>query len=108
MTDPHHHDDHHGPSVQTYLVIFAALAVFTLVSFVANGLARRDPPTITPEVSFTVILAVAVIKAGLVGLYFMHLKLDWGRVGFMIIPAFILATMMMFVLLPDIVLAWRQ
>jgi cytochrome c oxidase subunit 4 len=104
MSDPHDH----GPTVTTYLVIFGALSVFTIVSFVANGMARADPPIITTHTSFAIILGVAIIKAALVGLYFMHLKFDWNRVGFMIVPAFILAVMMMFVLMPDIVLAWRQ
>jgi cytochrome c oxidase subunit 4 len=108
MTDPHPAGEHHGPTVMTYIVIFAALAVFTIISFVANGLTRTDPPLLGTHTSFAIILSVAVIKATLVGMYFMHLKFDWGRVGFMIVPAFILAVMMMFVLMPDIVLAWRQ
>jgi cytochrome c oxidase subunit 4 len=57
--------------------------------------------------SFALILGVAVVKATLVGMYFMHLKLDWGRLYFLIVPAFILGTMMMIVLMPDIVLGWR-
>jgi hypothetical protein len=36
----------------------------------------------------------------------MHLKFDWGKLYFMIVPAFILGAMLAFVLLPDIVLAW--
>lgn len=99
------HDDHHGPTVLNYMVIFAALSIFTIVSFVVNTMQRQE--VISAEISFIVILVVAIIKAALVGAYFMHLKFDWNRVGFMIIPAFILAIMMMFVLLPDIVLAWR-
>ncbi|HXG09311.1 MAG TPA: cytochrome C oxidase subunit IV family protein [Gemmataceae bacterium] len=109
MTHPHHPDAshaHEGPTVTAYLVVFGALSVFTIVSFIVNGAARSG--TITHFTSFLIILGVAVVKAGLVGAYFMHLLLDWKRVGFMIIPAFILATMIMFVLLPDFVLAWRQ
>jgi cytochrome c oxidase subunit 4 len=63
--------------------------------------------TITYGMSFVLILSVAIIKATLVGLYFMHAKYDWGRIYFLIIPAAILATMMMIVLMPDIVLGWR-
>ena len=37
----------------------------------------------------------------------MHLKYDWGKVFFMMIPAVILATMMIMVFLPDTVLAWH-
>jgi hypothetical protein len=38
----------------------------------------------------------------------MHLKWDWGRLYFLIIPVFILGAMMMMVLLPDLVFAWTR
>jgi cytochrome c oxidase subunit 4 len=101
------HDEHHGPNVKSYLVVFGALSVFTGLSFLFNSMARREPPIITHTQSFLLILGVAIIKATLVGMYFMHLKFDWGRLYFLIIPAFILGTMMMIVLMPDIVLGWR-
>jgi cytochrome c oxidase subunit 4 len=106
--DTQHAEGHHGPDVQAYLIVFSALSVFTILSFAFNGAARMEPPLISHTTSFLLILSVAVIKACLVGAYFMHLKLDWGRVYFMIIPALILGTMMMIVLLPDIVLAWMS
>jgi cytochrome c oxidase subunit IV len=120
MTDPNTHsdeatvgfDEHHGPGVKAYLVIFAALSAFTLVSFVANRLAQPDETThqsiITPHQSFVIILGVAIVKATLVGAYFMHLVVDWRKLYYLLIPAFILGTMMMIVLMPDIVLAWRS
>jgi cytochrome c oxidase subunit 4 len=97
---------HHGPGVKAYLVIFTALALFTLVSFVANYYARKD--VITHVQSFVIVLGVAIVKACLVGAYFMHLVLDWRRLYYLLVPAFILGTMMIIVLLPDIVLAWRS
>ncbi len=100
------HDEAHGPGVRAYLVIFTALALFTLISFAANYWARQDLAN-RAHTSFVIILGVAVVKACLVGAYFMHLIVDWPRLYYLIIPAFILGTMMMFVLLPDIVLAWR-
>jgi len=100
-----HAEVHHGPNVRAYLVVFAALSVFTVVSFVVNGFVRGG--SLDALSGMLIILAVAVVKAILVGLYFMHLKWDWGRVFFMIVPAFILATMMVFVLLPDMVLGWK-
>jgi cytochrome c oxidase subunit 4 len=102
--DPHD-AGHHGPGLQAYLVIFAALSVFTLVSFVANYFARKDPSF--AHTSFAIILGVAIVKAALVGTYFMHLIIDIRKLYFLLVPAFILGTMMMFVLMPDIVLAWR-
>jgi cytochrome c oxidase subunit 4 len=104
MTDEHG-EAHHGPDVKAYLVIFGALSVFTLLSFLFNDAARHEMLTHTQ--SFLLILGVAVVKATLVGMYFMHAKYDWGRIYFMVIPAFVLATMMMIVLMPDIVLGWH-
>jgi cytochrome c oxidase subunit 4 len=98
MTDAH--DASHGPNVQAYLVVFGALSIFTGLSFAFYEFLPRN-------FSFALILLVAVVKATLVGLYFMHLKFDWPKLYFMIIPAFILATMMVIVLLPDFVLGWR-
>src|SRR5258707_525803 len=98
MTDAH--DAHHGPDVKAYLVIFGALSVFTGLSFALYEMFPRS-------ISFALILLVAVVKATLVGMYFMHLKFDWSKLYFMIIPAFILGAMMMMVLMPDIVLDWR-
>jgi cytochrome c oxidase subunit IV len=96
---------HHGPGVRAYLIVFSALALFTLVSFLANFMFRNG--SITAHESFVIILAVSVVKTCLVGAFFMHLILDWRKVYYLIIPAFILGTMMMIVLLPDIVLAWH-
>ena len=100
LGDPHH-DPHgaesHGPKLQTYLVIAAALAVFTAVSFIVNGGVRSE--ALEPHVGFLIILAVAIVKATLVGMYFMHVKFDWGRLYFIIIPVAMLAVMMMIVLL---------
>jgi caa(3)-type oxidase subunit IV len=101
-TPPHHSET----NAKIYLVIFGALAVFTAVSFFANDAMRNK--LITPYTSFAIILLVAVCKAVLVAMFFMHLKIDWSRLYFVIIPVLLLATMMVIVLLPDIVLGWRQ
>ena len=37
----------------------------------------------------------------------MHLKFDWAKVYFIIVPVSILGVMMMIVLMPDIVMAWQ-
>ena len=101
-----HAHAHEGPSIKTYFVIFAALSIFTVVSFIANYCAHQH--IITHFTSFAIILGVAICKATLVGMYFMHLIFDWGKVFIMIVPALILGPMLMIVLLPDIVLAWRN
>jgi caa(3)-type oxidase subunit IV len=106
MASAHPAEAHpHGPNVAAYFMVFGALAVFTGLSFVAN-LMERDG-YFSKSAAFAIILGVAVVKAALVGAIFMHLKWDWGRLFFMIIPAFIIATMMIIVFLPDMVLAWH-
>lgn len=100
-----HAHGHAGPGFNTYLVVFGALVVFTLISFIVNYVVRLGH--IAPHTGFAIILAVAVCKAVLVGTYFMHLILDWSRFYFVIIPVSILGALLIIVLLPDIVLAWH-
>ncbi len=100
------HADSHGPSVQSFLAVFGALVVFTALSFVANTMARYE--TISVFTSFVIILGVAVLKALLVAAWFMHLRWDWPKVYIMIVPALILGPLLVIVLLPDIVLAWKH
>lgn len=102
------HESHGGHSAAPYLVVGAALAGFTATSFLMNYGAHPDVGWWSLMVAFAVILAVAIVKAALVVFYFMHLKQDYAKVGFLIIPALILGCMMMFVLLPDTVQAWHD
>ncbi len=89
-----------GPNFNTYLVIFAVLSVCTLLSFLVNAMLGQG------HTSAGIILLIAVIKAVCVAMIFMHLKFEWSKLYFLIIPVMILGVMMMVVLLPDIVLAW--
>jgi caa(3)-type oxidase subunit IV len=100
------HSTGHDSGVRPYLVIFAALIVFTIVSFVVNSAVRGG--SMQANTGFVIILGVAICKAVLVAMFFMHLKFDWKRLYFMIVPVMILGTMMVIVLLPDIVLAWKH
>jgi cytochrome c oxidase subunit IV len=102
MSDSHHPEQHAGPDFQAYMVVFLALSTFTAISFLVNYYVGRN------MTGLTIILAVAVVKAILVGLYFMHLVVDWVKLYFLIFPTFILAAMFITVLMPDIVLAWHH
>jgi cytochrome c oxidase subunit 4 len=111
VTDPagsHAADAHaaHGPNLQAYLVVFGALCGFTLASFLFNAMAHAE--IISHFFSFVLILSVAIIKATLVAMFFMHLKWDWAKLYYLIFPVLILAVMMGVVFLPDIVLAWHH
>jgi heme/copper-type cytochrome/quinol oxidase subunit 4 len=108
MTETGHattHDAAHDLRVKAYFTVFIALSIFTAISFFANEAVRQG--WIDVNTSVTIIMVVAVIKAFLVGLIFMHLNFDWGKVYFIIVPIFILGVMMMMVLMPDIVIPWQ-
>jgi caa(3)-type oxidase subunit IV len=110
MTDSHAHaaDHHaHGPATtRPFIIVFAALCVFTAVSFVVNVFVRDG--YLAAQTGFVIILAVAVVKSLCVATYFMHLKWDWNRLYFIIIPALVLAPMLVFALLPDLVIYWNS
>lgn len=100
------HAEHHPTNVKAYFVVFVALCVVTTISFFANFLVRQH--VISPFTSFIIILSVAVFKATLVAMYFMHLMIDWKKVYILIIPTLVLGPLLVIVLLPDIVLAWKN
>jgi cytochrome c oxidase subunit 4 len=102
MTDSHASEPHVGPGFQAYMVVFVALSMFTAISFLVNAIVGRN------MTGLVIILAVAVVKATLVGLFFMHLVVDWFKLYYLIFPTFILAAMFITVLMPDIVLAWHH
>jgi caa(3)-type oxidase subunit IV len=106
MAHVSHAGEHAGPNTRLYLIIGACLAVFTGTSFLFNYLERHG--TMSVMQAFYLILGTAVIKAILVAMFFMHLKFEWGKLYFMIIPALIIATMMVIVFLPDQVLFWQK
>ena len=94
--------EHNEPTDKLYLAIAGSLAGLTIVSYLAD-LMR------IPRVGLImVVLCVAVVKATLVATFFMHLKIDWTKVKVMIIPALVLAAVLVFTLLPDITLAMRD
>ena len=120
MADPHHstephlgsstpdhlagaeQHDHHAKLFKIYMIVAVVLAVCTASSFVFNDLVRHGMLTVV--MGFVLILGVAVLKAFLVGFYFMHLKWDWRLLYFIIVPVFILGVMMVIILMPDCVI----
>ena len=90
-----------GPNFKIYIGIFVVLAVCTFLSFAVNWVMGQN------HTSAGIILIIAVIKAVCVAMIFMHLKFEWSKLYFLIIPVMILGVMMMVVLLPDIVIDWH-
>jgi cytochrome c oxidase subunit IV len=87
-----HQQEAHAP----YLLVWLWLAILTGVEyFYAYGFASF----------FTILLVglliLAGIKAGLVGWYFMHLKFEGKWVYLLIVPAIVLAAVLVLALVPD-------
>src|SRR4051812_35927407 len=101
MSDNHAPAEHHGPNLQAYYAVFGALCVFTLISFVVNAILGVGSHT-----GMAIIMGVAVCKATLVGMFFMHLKYEWFKLYFLIVPVAVLCVMMIIVLMPDGVVGW--
>ncbi|HAM41026.1 MAG TPA: hypothetical protein DDX89_00300 [Candidatus Omnitrophica bacterium] len=70
----------HPPSAKTYVVIWGWLAGLMLASVLLSG------APITARTVAWMVFGLSTIKAGLVALYYMHLKFDrqwlWVVVGF--------------------------
>ena len=95
MSD-NHAEEHPHPN---YWAVFGILTVMTAVSFMTvtdfwtSNMGEKSGPII--------VMIVAVAKATLVAMYFMHLKYDWFKLYFMIVPTLIMGTILMCALLPD-------
>jgi cytochrome c oxidase subunit 4 len=79
-----------------YLKVWFALLVFTLIEYEYAHIFRSAFLVLVLGLMFW-----AVIKASLVGWYFMHLKFEGLWVYYMLIPAGILAAVFIFALYPD-------
>jgi len=78
-----------------YMAIFYYLAILTAVELGVIFLPIS-------KVIIAVLLCVfAVWKAALVAMYFMHLKLETRTLGLIAVTPLVIATLLVFVLLPD-------
>ena len=87
------HTESHAP----YLRVFAALAVFTAIEYFYARIFKDTFGVLVLGLMFW-----AVIKASMVGWYFMHLKFEGKWVYYMLVPAGILAIILTTALLPDV------
>ena len=103
--DPHHDgDDHDHGGIGKYLVVFAALCVLTLCSFVTYFPFWRNH--VPMEVSRSLMMAVSCTKAMLVIMFFMHLLWEANWKWVLTIPASFMSIFLMLMLVPDI--GWRK
>jgi cytochrome c oxidase subunit IV len=99
----HAHGEDHSGHIKIYLRVFLALAVFTAIEYFYAHIFK----------SYFVVLVLglltwAAIKAALVGLYFMHLKYEGKWVYLALLPAAILAVVLVAGILPDMAMPPRD
>jgi cytochrome c oxidase subunit IV len=87
------HVESHAP----YLKVFAALAVFTAIEYFWAHIFKDAFAVLILGLLFW-----AVLKASMVGWYFMHLKFEGTWVYYMLVPAGILAIILTSALIPDL------
>lgn len=92
-----HDQQEHAEGHAAYLKVFVVLLIFTILEYLYA--------TYMP-VGFVMLvlglMSMAVFKATLVAIYFMHLKFEGRWVYFLLVPAGILATVLVCGLYPDI------
>jgi len=100
--DSHEHAEHGG--IGKYLVVFAALCVLTMFSFLTYfPFWRHNVPY---EASRALMMAVSCTKAMLVIMFFMHLLWEANWKWVLTIPATFMSIFLMLMLVPDI--GWRK
>jgi cytochrome c oxidase subunit IV len=78
-----------------YMAIFWTLAVLTVVEIAVVFLSFGK------MVNGTLLTALATSKAALVAMYFMHLKFETRTLGLIAVTPLAIATLLVFVILPD-------
>ena len=89
MTDTTH-------SEPNYMAVFWWLLILTIIEIAVIYL------PLTKLVIAILLIVLAVTKAALVALYFMHLKFERVTLGFVALSPFILCVFLILMLLPDI------
>ena len=104
-TTPHqeHHEEHHGPTVKMYVGIFLALCVLTVVTVLAAkfDFAQMVGPAYGGFVNNVVALGIAVTKASLVVLFFMHVKYENKLVGLAVVASVIWLAFLILITMSD-------
>jgi cytochrome c oxidase subunit 4 len=78
-----------------YMAIFWTLAVLTVAEIIVVFLPFGK------VTNGTLLCALAVTKAALVAMYFMHLKFETRTLGLIAVTPLAIATLLVFVILPD-------
>ena len=92
-----HDQEMHAESHSPYIKVFLGLAVLTAVEYFYARVFKDTFSTLVLGLMF-----LAVVKASMVGWFFMHLKFEGRWVYYMLVPAAFLAAVFIFALTPDI------
>jgi cytochrome c oxidase subunit 4 len=101
MTDHNEsgHDEQSHGNTNKFLMVFVGLLILTAISFAVGS---NDAIKSTPQIGWTIMMAVSCAKAMLVMLFFMHLKWEANWKYVLTIPASIMALFLLLMLFPDI------
>lgn len=93
--------DEPHPGNRTYLRVFLALLVFTVLEYLFAMVAQDHFYPLLAG-----LLSLAITKAALVAMFFMHLRFEGRWVYLVLLPAGVLATALVLALYPDI--GWKS
>ena len=100
-TDSSHHDDQIGHIVPVKFLVFICCILLFLTA-VTVWVSRYDFTAINiAEMGIITALAVATVKATIVGLYFMHLRWDRAFVGFIFVGSILFVVLFIGIALTD-------
>ena len=100
-TDSSHHDDQVGHIVPIKFLVFICCILLFLTA-VTVWVSRYDFTAINiAEMGIIMALAVATVKATIVGLYFMHLRWDRAFVGFIFVGSILFVVLFIGIALTD-------
>ena len=99
-----HHEEHHGPTVKMYVGIFFALAILTVATVLAAKVDFAqvlNSPRYGEFVNNAVALGIAMTKASLVVLFFMHVKYESKLVGLAVVASVIWLAFLILITISD-------
>ena len=89
------HDDHHV----NYMAIFWCLLALTILEIIAGIPAAG--PSYPQALKGALLVGMALVKAGLVAMYFMHLKYDKKALSFIAMIPLVLCVFVVLMVMPD-------
>jgi len=102
--EPTHHEEHddhsggHAHHAVPFSLLVAVFAVLMFLTFVTVAVTSFD---FGYQMNLVVAMAIALVKAAFVGLYFMHLRWDAPLNGFILVASLLFVTLFITITLMD-------